>query len=535
MSSNDLISTKLPSASEMARFDKVTINSGVPPIELMERAGSAMFQACKKLANIPDKTYFIFVGPGNNGGDGLVLARLLFEIGAKVTVIAVSSKKYSEENIAQARKISKLGLEVLFYSDSDSEPYIENVKQKKVLLKDILELLNSSSNIICVDALLGIGQTEAPRGVIHDVLNVIFEYANSNQVTSIALDVPTGIDCDTGKIFPVHFKADYTFCVQLLKRGMTQYPAKETCGQIMVLPIGIDSSLPCEYNLLTKHSISLPKARLEDSHKGNFGHVIVIGGCKNMPGAPVLAAKAALRAGAGRVTMVNVHGNSSGHTDPEIMLYNIHSNNGQYSLLNSEQIKSIINNSIVVLGPGIGVGTDTNAFVMDLIEYLANNNIPTVLDADGLNILASDKIGRFQGRLRSFILTPHPGEAGRLLKYGSSAVQEDRFRAASLLAGYYNATVVLKGACSIIYSRQSGDVNTTGNPYMATAGSGDVLSGIIAAFLAQGMSHHEGSCAGVFMHGLSGDIAHKVHSGPIIAGDIISHIPSALGGLNYND
>lgn len=527
---NPEYSNKLPSPVEMARFDRQTIDGGVPSSELMERAGAAMKFVIDSLSDGKSEKILILVGPGNNGGDGLVIARLLLREKRDVRVIVSAASKYSNDHAQQAQNFLASGGQILLFSENPSPTYVDGIPYKVIGSSDVDNQIAGVSLII--DGLLGIAQRDAPNGDIAKLLKLVLDGVEGGPARFVALDVPTGVDCDSGKVYEPHVNAEITLTVELVKRGMVQCPAQEACGQIEVLPIGISCSGPCEYSVLDSSKIAIPFKRRANTHKRDFGHVIVVGGSRDMPGAPVLSARASLRSGAGLVTLLHLGSAALPGCDSEIMLKTLEATQGYFSMEHAVQIKAMLRDCVVVLGPGLGSQPNTSTFVIDLIEFLCSEGIKTVLDADGLNILASDKIGRFQGRLNSFVLTPHPGEAGRLLKKSSQAVQDDRYASANELARLYASTIVLKGHSTVVYYEKTGLVNSTGNAFMATAGSGDVLSGIIAALMAQGLSCQEAAASGVYLHGMAGDLAHEIHGGPIIAGDMIVQIPFALGALS---
>ena len=520
---------RLPSPREMSAYDNATIKAGVPSLELMERAGLAMTDSILKeqisKSNIKRPHVLIVVGPGNNGGDGLVVARLLRRRDISLTVIISAARRYSNDHISRAREFVKEGGELLVINDIAQDVYVGDIPHKFINEGGLSSYIGRADFI--VDALLGTGQKSAPIGSIKVIVKAI---SKANRKV-IALDMPTGVDAETGAVHEAHLRAEFTLTVELVKRGMLQYPARDVCGVIEVVSIGIDCSNNCEYNLLNLDQVKLPK-RKKDSHKGLYGHVLVIGGSKEYPGAPVLSAHSALRSGAGLVSLCQFSSIRSSSVWPEIIIKELNSKDGFFTEKHAADLKKMLQDKVVVLGPGLSMRPATIRFTDKIIEFLYTNNIPTVLDADGLNILSKLSKKYSKRSLNCFVMTPHPGEMANLLGITTAEVQLDRYKAAKDLASKFNCTVVLKGAASIVYACEEGLVNSSGNAYMATAGSGDVLAGVIASLIAQNQRNDYGirnaTAAAVFLHGLAGDMAHSEKKGPIIASDIISHLSTAI-------
>ncbi len=505
---NYLTNSPLPSSQEMAAFDKLTIKAGTAAVDLMERAGQAVFELLRGRFPInSDTSICILCGPGNNGGDGIVVARHLLEDGYKPLVFLTYADRYSGELSEQLRRFR------------DAGGSLSEVKEHNCSLFSSV----SSANIV-VDALLGTGSRGEPRGVIKSLIEA-GNSARANNGKIISIDIPSGIDPDTGMVEGEAMRADLTVAIEAIKRGMLQSPAKGYCGIIEVVKIGIVMEAT-EFFMLTKECITLPKARKTDAHKGNFGTVFVVGGSQEMPGAPILAALAAARVGAGYSRMALLQSLGYKVEFPEIMLETVEQGKSYFTKLDAFKVlPSIRESNCTVLGPGIGVAKESMAFVMEILTALRSEKAGLVLDADGLNALAvqAGEDNKYPG----LVMTPHPGEAARLLGISTEAVQADRYAAARELGNRYGAIIVLKGAASVVYYNGTGFVNTTGNPWMATAGSGDVLSGVIAGLIAQGLPPFEAAKSGVLLHGLAGDMASNNGSQPIIATDIVKRISEA--------
>jgi NAD(P)H-hydrate epimerase len=490
----------LPDAAEMRSYDACTIAGGISTHTLMERAG----RGCAEYLIAKEKKFskrshiVICCGPGNNGGDGLVIARILLK--RHYNVITIRTDK--------------------------NQLYLMSEKQHpKKLSKGEASAFLMQSNII-IDALLGTGQTAAPRAAIKTLTELIQKSNKTKDKFVIAIDIPTGIDCSTGTVFTPHIDADLTLTIQFRKRGMAQFPGKAACGRQVIIPIGITAQAPSLFSSFTPQRDAIFPKRFTYSHKGTFGSVLVIGGSRNMPGAPKLAAHAALRAGAGTVTQA-VLNRSEEDTPPEIMLLHVESKRGLFQPSHLATLRSAIEkSSAVILGPGLSTNIQTKEFVRKTVRLLDHTLTPVVIDADALNALAPLKRSL---SLKHSVCTPHPGEAARLLGTTTKAIEADRYAAALTLAKKTGGIIVLKGASTIIASATGGLVHEHASPYLATAGSGDVLSGIIGSLLAQGLTPFQAAATGVYIHAQAGITAVKKTAGPIIASDITAQLPRVIG------
>lgn len=503
-------SRKLPSAEEMASCDASTIASGISSAILVERAGKAVFERLvSRLGLHPSRdTIAILCGPGNNGADGLVVGRLLLLEGFAVHLIFPEYSKLSEDCQAQSEKFLQAG-----------GKFIRDEPEK-------IALALRRARVI-VDALLGTGQREAPRGAVQSLLAVLQDELPGGPRTFVALDLPTGVNADTGEVFFPCFRAELTICIELVKRGMLQYPARSNCGDIEVVSIGIDCGLPVAFEAFDGAFFRPIPQRRPDAHKGSFGSVLIIGGSASMPGAPVLASQAALRSGAGLVRKAQLSSMGKENSHPELILVPLradsHFNERSLAELETELLRA----DCIVLGPGVGLHHETAEFVQVLCDFCSHNLLPVVIDADAITLIAPSVL-KGKARFPSAVLTPHPGEMGRLLGRQTPEVQADRFSAVLELHEKTGATVVLKGAASVVKTAERGFVNLSGNPFMATAGSGDVLCGVLATLLAQSLPPEVAVPCAVWAHGKAGDIAHQKNGGPIIASDIIAALPESL-------
>ena len=517
----------LPSCDEMRALDDGTIARGVTALSLMERAGKAMADHIFALPSGVCDAIAILCGSGNNGGDGLVVERELRSRGVKTTLIVVAKESYSPLTKTLLDDAIRAGATLHFYGKAKT-PFV--VQPADISEIELRELLRASSCV--VDALLGIGQTESPRGDLAKLLLAVTQTLSESSTALkpvVALDVPTGVNASTGECFTPHVQATTTLTVEFVKRGLLQSPAKEACGEIRALSIGIDGQAP-SFSLITPPSVTI-RNRPRDAHKGQFGKVLVIGGSTTMPGAPLLSALGALRCGAGLVSVTRLGMDAQATVAPELLVVPISSTSGFLTAQNIEEIASAITScDALVVGPGIGVNESTYQALQLVLERAVSEKKGLVIDADALTLLAQLKHSGVLSLPPQTILTPHPGEMGRLLGITSLEVQRDRYKAALTCSQLYRATCILKGASSIVTSTEGrGVVNSTGNPWMATPGSGDVLSGVVATFLAQGDSSFEAARKGVYLHGLGGDIAHEATGATIIASDIVNALPHALG------
>jgi len=513
----------LPSPMEMVAADRRAIESGISCIELMERAGATCADLILQRYRGTCANFVVLAGPGNNGGDGFVIATKLHQAEESVVVLVLQSSSYSSDHLRERERYEREG------------GVLRQIAEGQCSAKSECERVLLGATII-IDALLGTGAKEAPRGVIAEIILCLTSVSlvRPNPATVIAIDIPSGINADNGSVFNPVVHADVTLAIQAPKRGMLQSPAAECCGEILPLAIGIELGDEVEFQLIISESVLKLPNRNRAAHKGEFGHVLLIAGSASMPGAARLCALAALRSGCGLVTRASWGGESEAGTEPEIMFLQLGSTDSFLVEDHLAQIERFLGKAnVVVLGPGLGAATETQTAVLKLLELRKRYGTVMVIDADGLNAIAAvPEIWRGTRLLTECVLTPHPGEMARLLGISISEVEGDRYAAARLLAQQTSATVVLKGASSIIYCGTHGAVNSTGNPYMASAGSGDALSGIIAAILAQrglrSVSMFERVSLAVYLHGMAGDLVQEQRPGPMIASDLIAKIPEAV-------
>ncbi|HJS75627.1 MAG TPA: NAD(P)H-hydrate dehydratase [Vicinamibacteria bacterium] len=508
----------LTSAS-IREADRRTIREvGVPASVLMESAGRAVVRTLiERIEDLASRSVVIVCGKGGNGGDGLVVLRTLANLGYDARAVVLAPfENLSAEALDNLQAALKLGLAV------ESAPTAET-------WADVLAHLAGAD--VVVDALFGTGLTEPLRALPRQVI----EDMNSLDTIRVALDVPSGLSSDTGAVPGVAFDADLTVALAAPKVCHFLPPASELCGEVVVVEIGIpprflESSEP-KLETIDPSMLAMPR-RKRVSHKGTYGHLLILAGSRGKAGAAVMAAEAALRSGVGLVTVASAESAipMMAQRLPEAMweaLPETHS--GAVSAKAEARVRELLRDrQALALGPGLGTEDDTVALVCAVVSA---SEIPTVVDADGLNALARDA-GRIPAG-RALALTPHPGEAGRLLGSTVKEIESDRLASVRELARRTKAHVLLKGHRTLVSDpRGNVLVNLTGNPGMATGGTGDVLTGILGSLLAQGVDIEEALPLGVHVHGLAGDLAAAdVGETSLVATDLIEKLPAALRSL----
>lgn len=490
---------KLISVAQAKTIDYETINKyGVPQSLLMEVAGKAVADVAFGGQN---KTYVVVCGTGNNGGDGIVAARHLLSMGANVTLA------YPVPNNSEQLKIAKdFGVPV-------AEDFISAIKGADVL----------------IDAMVGIGL----KGDLKDQFKKAIECINENTYV-VSVDVPTGIDADTGAVNGTCVKADVTVTFGLIKTGLLLYPGRKFAGEIKIANIGFSKEAidNLKIDTFAREDFIFPNTSV-DAHKFKRGAVSVVAGCEKYQGAPYMAAVSALRTGCGIVTLYHPTKQNYTAICPELISVSCQSDCGVFAKESIPKIiEAIKKSSAVVLGCGLTVTEQTNELVIEIIK---NYEGVLVLDADGINCITPDI---FKQKKCEIIITPHIGEMAKLLGVTTKEVSDDMLGIAKTTANEYIINVVLKSASTVV-ATTSGDcyINTLGNCGMATAGSGDVLAGIIASLCAQGFSPKDSAVNGVLLHAKAGDLALKLKGSHYMnATDIIEQISTLdTKGSNNND
>lgn len=516
---------KIVSTAQMREMDRRAMEDfNIKGEALMERAGSGVAMIVRRVAEIAGFMHpviHLIAGRGQNGGDVFVAARNLKEQGFAVEVwIAGHKNQIAGDALIHFSRMKAAGIEAY------EIPTLEDWQQVSA------EPFYAE---IIVDGVLGTGLRGPARGPAAGAIQYIRERSQESLV--VAIDLPSGLDGDTGQAVGPAVIADVTATIGLPKAGLLNQSAIDFAGSLDVVDIGLPAELMDEVtppdDLAFIHLTDLRplfKRRRRSSHKGDYGHALVIGGSRRFTGAASLCARAALRCGAGLVTVLAPRSLQSAIAcdTPELMVMPGAENDE--GALAAENLDWIVQHagefSAVALGPGLTVCEDTRDL---LAGVLRNIRVPLLLDADAIN-LCSTYPGLLSAVKAPLVLTPHPGECGRLLEITADDVQRDRLAAASAVVAKTGATVVLKGAGSLIAaSGQTTQVNLNGNPGMATGGSGDVLTGIIGGLLAQGFNPFDACRAGVYLHGRAGDYAAwRRCQASVLAGDLIEEIPYAL-------
>ncbi|HEY6010171.1 MAG TPA: NAD(P)H-hydrate dehydratase [Nitrospirota bacterium] len=514
---------KIATAQEMKSIDSRAIRDfGIPGLVLMENAASALLAEMETFFDgLAGVRVGILCGKGNNGGDGFALARRLAIRGVAVRVALLAS-------FAAVKGEARVNLKILRKMDVE---IVQNASPRFV--NDLIAWSD-----IMVDALLGVGISAPLTGAYARAVNML----NASGRPVVAVDIPSGIDADTGEVMGVAVRADLTVTMALLKLGLALHPGAQYAGTVRVADIGIPGEViekeKISVGLIDSGSVwGLMGPRRADAHKGDFGHLLVVAGSPGKAGAAVMAARSALRCGTGLVSIATPNSQVpviQAHLAEAMCVPSAESIEGTLGMGSEEELLAVTNRmNACAIGPGLSTHHETVRAVRNLIQRIS---VPAVIDADGLNALAgfTDILKRVRPPL---VLTPHPGEMGRLAGISSDEVQRDRIGVASAFAKKFNVTLVLKGANTIVASPAgSVSINATGNPGMATAGTGDSLTGMIGGFLAQGYHAYEAACLGVYIHGSAGDraVKEKGEAG-MIAGDLIEKIPEAIKALREEE
>ena len=471
-------------AAEKAAADRL----GMPSPLLMEHAGRALADAAQDAAG-PHGRFLVVCGPGNNGGDGLVAARFLHARGRRVTLVLVGP---------EAKRTDDVKRNLVALAPARLTP--EAVQQ----------VAAPREGDVVVDALFGTGLTRAPEGDFAEAIQRMRRWREGGAKV-VAADLPSGLNTNTGVPFEPCVEADLTVSFGFLKPAQVLEPGATRCGDVRCVDIGLAAEAveprPGEELWLVEEADARGAIapRRSDTHKGTYGHVLVVAGSPGKSGAAALAALGALRGGAGLVTVATraaVVESVLGHA-PEVMGWPLDTP-GPLGLADLEPLLAAAEGkSALVVGPGIPRGEETAKL---LGELLSRTEVPVVLDADALNAVATDLsvLGRAKGPV---VLTPHPGEMSRLAGVPTKALQGERVTVARAFARTHRVTLVLKGARTLVaLADGTVSVNPTGNPGMSTGGTGDVLSGVLGALLAQGLEVPTAARTAVYVHGLAGDL-----------------------------
>lgn len=566
---------QIVSPQQMKKIESGSPKYGISREQLMYNAGSALANVideyCRsEIEGDPEKKSVVFLaGSGNNGGDCFVAASRLVFRGYSVTVINLCGKPqtkiaiaayermpkdhvkvikaYRSENVKAAIEAAELNY-MTFSQGSDDIKAISKKDRKdltpleKILLEEkervtrVMKAIESAD--VIADGVFGTGF----HGTLDEEIAAFL--AAGKNAYRFAVDVPSGGNCATGAVAEGAFKADETLTFGTLKTGMTQYPLKSYCGKIKVLSLGLPDSayiIPENerlYSLIDRQALGdFPASRRPDAHKTQFGRVLSITGSARMRGAAALSTLAALRSGSGLVCLASPEEsiNTASILAPEATFLPLESDD--YGFLLFDANKKLIQQELeradaVLIGCGMGVTPDTIAMTRFVIE---NAKCPVIIDADGINCIASD-IDMLLKKQTDIVLTPHIGEMARLLGCENAEVTQNRFASAEGFAEKYGVTVLLKGAGTLVADSHYTAVNSTGNPGMSRGGSGDVLSGIVVSFLAQGYDAFDAAGYAAYVHGLAGDITAESHTQTaMLPSDFVNALPDAFMFIKENE
>jgi len=494
---------------EMREVDRAAIKAGFPDLLLMETAGRGVANLADEIMQKNRGRVLIFVGRGNNGGDGLVAARFLAMYGYRVDVVLLTDEKELKGNPLINYRICQLkGINILKTTEPEE---IRNL----VCRADLL-----------IDAMLGTGL----KGSVREPISTLIDIINGSQKIILAVDIPSGLDGEKGQVLGKVIRADYTATMAYPKIGLIVYPGREYTGELSVIDLGVPDEYAegtgySHFLLTAEEAACILPARDVEGHKGTFGKVGILGGSPGMTGAPALTGMAALKIGAGLVRVAvpaSIQDIVAGYS-PELITIGL---NGP------EDYEEIQKSDVMAIGPGLGRSEDVNKLIEKAIMEW---NLPLVIDADGINGIQDLKI--LNKRQFPLVLTPHPGEMSHLINKKIDFIQENRISIARDFATTYHLCLILKGAVTVI-ALPDGRVylNQTGNEGMATAGSGDVLTGVITGLIAQGCDYTEAAVLGPYLHGLAGDLACEEYgSYSTIAGDLLRFLHAAIEVVKAND
>jgi len=513
---------KVVSGQVMQLMDRRAMSEfGVPGLTLMENAGRACADAiCEAFGPGAGKRALIVAGKGNNGGDGFVISRLLAERGWEAPVLLLADPQTLTGDAAASLARLRPGV-------ASAAP--EGVAAHR-------ELLNGAC--LVVDALLGTGVKSAVSGIYGEAIDLI----NGSGLPVVAVDIPSGVDAGTGRVLGRAVRAHLTVSFALAKLGNVLKPGAELGGRLIVADIGMPATVVAEaegyewFDLAAARALFRPRAA--GAHKGSNGHCLVVAGSTGKSGAAVMAANSALRSGAGLVTLAVPAGLNEVLEVKTTEAMTVPVGRPDAGLLRAGDLPQLLQlaegRTVVALGPGIGTAASSVYLVHSLLPELS---APLVIDADGLNALAlqPELLLARQGRVT--VLTPHPGEMARLTGRTVPEVEADRIACAREFAARYGVHVVLKGAGTVVAAPDGAiAVNGSGNPGMASGGMGDVLTGVVAAFIAQGYPPFDACRLGVFLHGLSADIlAGRGRGQGLNATDVQETLPEAITEVAGNN
>ncbi|MCH8198892.1 MAG: NAD(P)H-hydrate dehydratase [Chloroflexi bacterium] len=513
---------KVVTVEQMRELERRAVESGIAEDALMETAGLGVARYVAQLLDgIRGRRLVVLVGPGNNGGDGMVAARYLADWGALITLYMTSARRRDDKfEECRARRVR-----VVEGADDPEQWQLGSY----LALTDVV-----------IDAVLGIGSDRPLDAELRRLMASIQDLRReSKRAKLVAIDLPTGVDADTGACDDACFPADVTLTLGAPKVGLFRFPGAAYVGRLETVPIGLpedaDSGIGLELADAPMVRGLLPPRPIA-AHKGTFGHVAVVAGSRNFVGASVLAAAAAYRAGAGLVTLAAP--DTADRIAAPQLLEQVHlplaeTEDGHVAAEAAGPVRALFGRaSAAVVGPGLGDAESVRSFLGALLLTEPGLSIPLVIDADGLNALAQtydwpEKLSA------AAVLTPHPGEMSRLLGRPIAEVEEDRVATAREAAARWRQVVVLKGAHTVVAAPDGrAALSPFANPALATAGTGDVLSGIVGSLLAQGAAPYDAAVAGVYVHAAAGEaIRQEIGDAGLLASDLLSRVPVVLRDL----
>ena len=508
---------KVSRVAEMRDLDsRATSEFGISQETLMEKAGEATYFVILKEFGVKDKKFVIFCGVGNNGGDGFVVARKIHTDGGEVKVFILGDKgKFEGAAKKNLDIISKIPVEI---------HAIKSIEEAK-------EAVSACDAI--VDGIFGTGLGREVGGVYKDAIDLI----NAGGKKVFSIDIPSGVNGDTGQVMGTAIRSNYTIACGLPKIGNMLYPSFGLCGKLYVSHISFPPSLYNTESIKVEINelVELPR-REKDTYKGSYGKALFIAGSSNYLGAPYFSALSFLKAGGGLsylATPKSISPFIASKGSEIVFIPQKETTSGSLTLESKEELLELSQRvDIVILGPGLSLNEETQKLVRELTKGI---EAPLLIDGDGITAIAKE-LNLIKGRKAETILTPHSGEMSRIASMEAGEVDRDKINVLQKMAHELNAIIVLKGAHSLIgYPDERVYINTSGNPGMATAGSGDALTGTIAAMYGLGLPLTDAVRMGVFMHGLSGDLAaeEKGEDG-ITAQDILDYLPNAVRYYRQN-
>lgn len=496
---------KVVTSSEIKKLDQITIEKyGINSLVLMERAGLSVVEKVKEnITDLYSKKVTVVCGKGNNGGDGLVVARELLNYANKVCVLMLE-KPHTVENKINFNAYINSGGNVFWFESLSKDEVIELIEKSDVV----------------VDSLFGVGLKKTVKGKYFEIIDMINKYSKF----VISIDIPSGLSADNGKVMGISVKADLTITFEFPKVGHLVFPGRELTGKLEVVKIGFPKKLIDETEfdkyLINSNLVNIPQ-RKKDSNKGTYGKVVVVGGSKNYFGAPLLSALGAIRSGAGKVyisSLKNVVLNAVNY-EPGIIPLILEGD--YFTIKHLKKIFSVEDEKTVyVLGPGIGNEPETIQFTKEFIE---NTNQPVIVDADAI-INLTNNLDAIKGK-SNLIFTPHPGEFSKLFKLSISEVKYN-LEILKNKSRELGNIIVLKDSTTLISDGNKIYFNISGNSSLAKGGSGDILSGLIAGFIAQGEELLSSAISSVYILGITSELISP--EGRNLISEIIDLIPKAI-------